>query len=109
MKQKTPGMVWLLISVGALLYPIAFWICTIYFFNKHPIYTPSRNIEFSESYPVFGNPLSATYLSVLFLIISIICSSVALNKIQDRKAYFIALPLVIISSLLFLLTLFSMM
>ena len=109
MEEKKSGIIWLIISVIALFYPLTFNICNVDFFNKHQQYTPSRVQEFSDTYPFFGNPISATYISALFLICSLISSIVALKKIEGRKAYFIALPVAIISGLLFLLTLFSLM
>lgn len=109
MKKPSPGILPLFISLIMLIYPAAFWITWITFWNNHPNYPPAlKSKEYELTYPIFGFNQIAS-ISAILLLIGIVFSTVALFKLPKYMSYFIALPILVISSLLFLLTLFSLM
>ena len=100
---------WIYLSLIALIYPLSFWMTRFFFWRRHQTYGPEIQKEYDQAFPIFSNGYLSAELSALLLIIAIIFSSIAVSRIENRKAYFIALPLAIISSVLFLFTLFSLM
>jgi hypothetical protein len=110
MKSKIAATILLFISMLALIYPAAFWISWIRFWNDHSKYPPLlKGKEFAKEYPIFTNNYPPEKIAAILALISIISGGIALGKLRGRSLFIPGLLLVIIAAGIFLLSLFTMM
>lgn len=108
--QMYQKRVFLLLIMLIMLYPTALWMIISVYWISHLNYTAIQiYVKYIAAYRIFAKYNIAVVFSEISLFVAMLCSIILLGKLSGTKSYFIALALLILSSLLFLFTLWYLM